>query len=243
MPKSIKTQPTVLITGGARRIGKAICLSLASRGFNIAVHYHHSRPDAQKVAAEIRRHGGTCEIFRANLTDPGQTADLIPKVLKRFPKLDVLINNASVFKTSTVKNQGFKSLREHFTVNFEAPFLLTSTFARVCKQGNIINLLDTHIVKNTTRHAAYLLSKKALCELTRIAAAELAPRVRVNGIAPGLILPPEHSKSGYLDRLAKDIPLRRKGKSEQITQTVLFLLDNPYITGQVIFNDGGEHLL
>ena len=240
MPKS---KPTALVTGGAKRIGKALCLALAQRGLRMALHYNRSRQEAQEVADTINRNGGTCRLFPCDLSDPDQVSQLIASVLKSFSKLDVLINNASIFKPSLIKGADLTSLREHFAVNFEAPFLLTAQFAKNCRKGHIINILDTHIVRGSTRHAAYLLSKKALCELTKMSAAELAPRIRVNGIAPGLILPPEKSGAGRLERLAKDIPLRTKGNVTQITQTVDFLLNNTYITGQVIFVDGGEHLL
>ena len=243
MPKSKPTQPTVLVTGGAKRIGRALCLALADRGFRIALHYNRSRSEAQKVADAINQNGGTCQLFACDLYDARQTGRLIPDILKHFSKLDILINNASIFKPSVIKGADLISLREHFAANFEAPFLLTAQFAEKCRKGHIINILDTHIVRNSTRHAAYLLSKKSLGALTKMSAAELAPHIRVNGIAPGLILPPEKSGAGRLERLAKDIPLRTKGNVTQITQTVDFLLNNTYITGQVIFVDGGEHLL
>ena len=239
MPKSKQVQPTVLVTGGAKRIGRALCLALASRGFLIALHYHRSRSETQKVADKINREGGTCRLFACDLSDPRQAGRLIPDILKRFSQLDVLINNASLFRPSLIKGAGLTALREHFAVNFEAPFLLTAQFAKHCRRGHVLNILDTHIVRHTARHAAYLLSNKALCALTKLSAAELAPHIRVNGIAPGLILPPEKSGAGYLQRLAKDIPLQTKGDVKQITQAVDFLLDNTYITGQVIFVDGG----
>jgi NAD(P)-dependent dehydrogenase (short-subunit alcohol dehydrogenase family) len=243
MTKISKTKKTALITGGAKRIGKAICLSLSEQGYNIALHYHRSKDDAKKIADHIHQRGGTCKLFSCDLSDPKQVGQLIPDVIKRFARLDILVNNASIFKKSTIKNSSMASLHEHFSVNFEAPYQLTTRFAHQCKKGHIINILDTHIINHSTQYAAYLLSKKALHELTKIAAVELAPHIRVNGIAPGLILPPERSKTGHLNRLAKNIPLKKKGNVDQITGTVQFLLSNPYITGQVIFTDGGEHLV
>jgi NAD(P)-dependent dehydrogenase (short-subunit alcohol dehydrogenase family) len=244
MPNNKKTQPTILITGGAKRIGKALCLALADQGFHIALHYNRSKSEAEKVADQINKSAGTCRLFACDLSDASQADQLIPDVLQHFPKLDILINNASIYKTSLIQSPDATALlKEHFAVNFEAPYVLTSRFAKACQKGHIINLLDTHIADNTTRHAAYLLSKMALYELTKLAAVELAPHIRVNGIAPGSILPPEKSRAGHLERLAKDIPLRKKGDVKQITQTIDFLLNTPYITGQVIFVDGGEHLV
>ena len=128
-------------------------------------------------------------------------------------------------------------------VHVKAPYILTQEFARLCKAGSIINILDTHITENRTAHFDYLLSKKTLAAFTQQAAVSLAPKIRVNAIAPGLILPPVAEKADYLNRLAKKIPLKRKGNIENITHAVQFLAKNNYITGQVLFIDGGEHLI
>ena len=125
----------------------------------------------------------------------------------------------------------------------KAPFILSSEFYRICKKGQIINFLDTNIVKNKTSHVAYLLTKKNLADLTKLAAIEFAPDIRVNGIAPGLILPPKKETTEYLDRMAKNIPLKRRGGESYITRSIKFLLENDFLTGQFLFNDGGEHLV
>lgn len=239
----IQKSKTALVTGGTKRIGKAICDYLASRGYAMALHYHHSGREAQRTARAIRRTGGICEIFACDLSNEEQTGRLITDVLKQFSRLDLLINNASLFEPSMIKGSVMTSLDRHFAINFKAPFILTAQFAQKCKKGNIINILDTHIINHKTRHAAYLLSKKALAELTKLAAVEFAPHIRVNGIAPGLILPPAKARSGYLERLAKQIPLKEIGRVDQITQSIEFLICNAYLTGQIIFVDGGEHLL
>ena len=243
MVKKNKTQGVALITGGAKRIGKAICLSLSSSGYKIALHYHKSGAQAKNVAKTIRQRGGICELFPCDLSDYSQAATLIPNVLKKFSQLNVLVNNASIFEPSTISNTRLASLNDHFAVNFKTPYILTAAFASKCKKGHIINILDTHITDNRTAHAAYLLSKKALCELTKLSAVELAPHIRVNGIAPGLIFAPERAKPGYLEKLTGKVPLKKKGDVGQITQTIEFLMNNPYVTGQIIFNDGGEHLI
>ncbi|MBN1870509.1 MAG: SDR family oxidoreductase [Candidatus Omnitrophica bacterium] len=243
MSKRLKFQGVALVTGGAKRIGKSLCLSLSAIGYKIALHYNTSGVEAQRVADTIRRNGGTCELFPCDLCDSRQTSELIPRILKKFSRLNVLINNASVFDPATIMNFDGRSLDRHFAVNFKAPYVLTACFAKLCKKGNIVNLLDAHIIHNKTSYTNYLLSKKALCEFTKLSAVELAPHIRVNGIAPGLIFPPIGAKSGYLEGLAKKVPLKRKGDVTQIAQSVKFLLDNPYLTGQIIFNDGGEHLI
>jgi NAD(P)-dependent dehydrogenase (short-subunit alcohol dehydrogenase family) len=243
MAKNHPRSKIVLITGGAKRIGKEICLSLSQKGYAIALHYNHSVGAAKEIAKTIRKKGGTCKIFPCDLSNEEETAALIANVLKEFSLLDVLINNASVFKPTPIKKFHSGSLDRHFAINFKAPYILTAQFAKKCKKGHIINILDTHITDNKRPQADYLLSKKTLAELTKLSAVELAPRIRVNGIAPGLILPPAGAKPHYLEKLAKKVPLKQKGTVKQIVQCVEFLIDNPYLTGQIIYNDGGEHLI
>ena len=243
MKKKIIPKGAALVTGGAKRIGKAIALALAEEGYDIALHYHYSSQEAKSVKEQIEQIGSACELFSCDLADIYQTSTLIKEVYKYFPDLNILVNSASIFEESSLLTGRLESLEEHLTVNFKTPFILSRDFALTCEKGHIINILDTHIVKNRTSHLTYLLSKKALYELTKLAAVELAPNIRVNGVAPGLILAPVSEKSEYLDRLAKQIPLQKKGDVGQITQSILFLLNNPYVTGQVIFVDGGEHLV
>lgn len=232
-----------LVTGGARRIGRAICLKLSRLGYGIAIQYHRSRQEADDLKAEIQHQGGEAGAFGCNLMDPSQVRQLIPMVVEHYPGLNLLINNASIFVKDSLQEADLTHYEDHHRIHGLAPFLLSQAFARHCKEGSIINLLDTHVNDNETNHFTYLLSKKNLLALTEMSAVALAPGIRVNGIAPGLILPPEEESEGYLQRLAKDIPLRRKGRLENIEQTVGFLLENDFLTGQVIFNDGGEHLL
>ena len=234
---------TALITGGAHRIGKAIALALADLGYHIALHYHQSKEDALKTATEIRRKGSRCDLFCADLANEHDAKELIPAILAKIPPLTLLINSASLFEPSELASLDIDNWDRHFAIHLKAPYILTSIFAGRCKKGQIINILDTHVTKNKTAHFAYLLSKKSLYELTKLSAVALAPQIRVNAIAPGLILPPTGQSNAYLDRLAKHVPLKRKGELSQIIQSVKFLIENDYLTGQVIFNDGGEHLL
>ena len=242
MARKTTTQKVALVTGGARRIGEAVCRALARSGYSIALHYGTSGAAAEQTAGRISKDGGVCATFACDLANGHATGDLVPAVLEEFGRLDVLVNNASIFEKSSLESGSLESWDRHFAVNLKAPYVLMRSFARCAKEGSIINILDTHIVRNNTSHAAYLLSKKTLAELTKMAAVEFAPRIRVNAVAPGLILPPGSQTDGYLDRLAKQIPLQRKGKVENIVHAVLFLLESDYVTGQVIFEDWGEHL-
>lgn len=237
------SQGTALVTGASKRIGKALCLSLAAAGYHIAVHYHHSRDEAENLVHLIRKMGKKAEGFQCNLLNVHEANLLIRQAYKKFPDLNVLINNASLFEKSRLIEGDVDHLEKNLMLHLKTPFILMKDFALNCKKGNIINILDAHIVKNNTSHFSYLLSKKALAHLTQLAAVELAPSIRVNAVAPGLILPPDGENDEYLNRLAKNIPLKKKGDVHQITQCVKFILENTYLTGQIIYNDGGEHLL
>ena len=234
---------TALVTGAAKRIGEAIALMLAGLGYKIALHYNHSQREAQVTADKIKKLGTQCELFCCDLSNEEQTISLISRVYKKFPDLNLLVNSASIFEKSKFDVKDIKLFNDHFAINLKAPFILSCEFYRLCKSGQIINLLDTNIVKNKTVHVAYLLTKKSLADMTKLAAIEFAPHIRVNGIAPGLILPPNGQTSEYLDRMAKDIPLKRRGDESYIARSVKFLLENDFLTGQFLFNDGGEHLV
>ena len=240
--KTTNSNGTVLITGGSKRIGRTIALHLAHYGYSIALHYHHSQKDAEALARIIQTLQVRCDIFEADLENAKNVSSLIQQVRKKFPDLQSLINNASIFEKSTLRTGDIKDFDQEFAINLRAPFILCSQFASLIKEGSIINILDTNVTKDKTGHFSYLLAKKSLADLTRLAALELAPEIRVNAIAPGLILPPESQGKEYLDRLAKNIPLKRKGEPTDIAKAVQFLLENTYITGQTIFVDGGEHL-
>ena len=243
MPKFTSERKAALITGGAQRIGQGIALMLADLGYDIALHYSHSRSQAQSTALALEKKNVRCTLFQCDLADEDSTGKLVKSAAGQFPHLNLLVNNASIFEKSKFRSQDLPLLNRHFAVNLRAPFLLSCDFFALCKRGQIINILDTNIVKNKTSHVAYLLTKKSLADMTKLAAVEFAPQVRVNGIAPGLILPPAEENPEYLDRMAKNIPLRRKGSIAYIAQSVRFLIENDFLTGQFIFNDGGEHLI
>lgn len=240
---SPKHKKAALVTGGARRIGRHLAVALAGMGYEIALHYHSSKNDAARTAAEVRRLGHTCRLICHDLSRPEGPALLWSDAFRHFPGLDVLVNNASVFLPSTLKKGSAGIWERDLAVNLRAPYLLTAEMARHCRRGQVINILDTHIASHRSAHTAYLLAKKALRDLTCMAAMELAPDFRVNGIAPGLILPPASRSKSYLTRLAKHVPLRRKGDPDHVVEAVAFLVRNDYVTGQILFIDGGEHLL
>ena len=233
---------TALITGGARRIGRAIALSLAGKEYNIALHYRTSKKDAETAASEIRSKGVECEIFQCDLSNSGKVATLIPRVFERFPDCNLLVNNASVFQRARLMETDEALFDRHFNTNLKAPFFLSRDFARHCRKGHIINILDTKISRILIEYFAYTLTKKALHEFTRMAAKELGPSIRVNGVSPGLILPSADLSSEDFEKMGDRVPLKTTGNPESVVSAIHFLIDNTFITGECIFVDGGEHL-
>jgi NAD(P)-dependent dehydrogenase (short-subunit alcohol dehydrogenase family) len=237
-----KIQGTALVTGAAKRLGRHVALHLARQGYNIALHYHHSKAEAMATAKEIYKTGARCELFHCDLGHEAQTLKLAAQVFKSFPNLNVLVNSASVFIPNQFGASDLTLFKTHWETNFKAPYILTCEFARLVKKGNVINFIDANAVNYKTKYADYLMTKKALVEFTKVAAVQWGPRIRVNGISPGMILPPVNRPDDRAKR-AKLVPLQRVGKPENILQTVQFLLDNGYVTGQIIAVDGGESLI
>jgi len=235
---------TALITGAAKRIGKAISLHLAAQGWNIAIHFNSSENEALLLQNELKtsyphQH---FELFRADLNNSFEVEALIPQVLKDMNNIDLLVNNASIFEKANLTNTDTGFLDRQMNINFKAPFILTRDFARLIKEGLIINFLDTRIVNNKSNFAAYSLSKKALWEMTKMAALEFGPNIRVNAIAPGLTLPPEEKGDEYLLKLAENIAMKRPGGLYPILKSLNYILSNDYLTGQLLYCDGGENL-
>jgi NAD(P)-dependent dehydrogenase (short-subunit alcohol dehydrogenase family) len=235
---------TALITGAAKRVGKELALHLAAKGWNIAIHYNTSAEDAIKLQDELKSSfpNQKFELFSADLNVTSEVENLISQVIRKMGSIDLLINNASVFDRGDFANTTTDFLDRQMNVNFRVPFILIRNFARLAKEGTIINFVDTRIVNNKSNFAAYSLSKKALWELTKMTALELGPNIRVNAIAPGLTLPPEEKSEDYLLKLAENIPMKRPGGLEPILKSMDYILNNDYLTGQILFCDGGENL-
>jgi NAD(P)-dependent dehydrogenase (short-subunit alcohol dehydrogenase family) len=234
---------TVLVTGAAKRLGQAIALHLADQGYGIALHYHSSKAEAMKTASLIYKKNVPCELFSCDLADQKQVLRLMAEVKKSMPDLRLLVNSASIFVPNSFGAQDLSLFEAHWAINFKAPYILSCEFARLVKQGEIINFIDTNVVKNTTRYADYLLTKKALAEFTKMSAASWGPAIRVNGISPGMILAPVNSQPDDRLKRAKRIPLQKLGNPGFILETIDYLLKNTYITGQIVTVDGGEQLV
>jgi len=235
---------TVLITGAAKRVGKAMAIHLAQQGWNIAIHYNTSGSEAMLFRDELATSypGQQFEIFRADLNLTNEVEMLIPQVIQAMGSIGLLINNASVFEPAALGKTSTDFLDQQMNVNLRAPFILTRSFAHSFTSGVIVNFVDTRIVTNKSNFAAYSLSKKALWEMSKMAALEFGPAIRVNAIAPGLTLPPEEKGEDYLWKLAENIAMKRPGGLDPILKSLDYILNNDYLTGQLLFCDGGENL-
>ena len=240
--QTVQERRAALVTGAAVRLGNAIAKMLARSGYDIALHYNSSRNAAQAAAEEIRSFGVRCELFQQDLGDWVGIPRLVSDAVERLPHLDLLVNSASVYDKARIAETTPEMLEQQWAVNFKAPFFLIKEFASRVGHGSIINLLDNKIAFNQFQYAAYLGSKKALAELTKMAALEFAPRIRVNGVAPGVVLPPAGREPSYLEWRRQTIPTRTLGNPTQICAAVDALLRNEFMNGQIVFVDGGESM-
>jgi hypothetical protein len=236
------TGRTALVTGAAKRLGAATALELARHGAGVVVHYGRSGAEAEQVAEAARAFGGPAWTVGADLADPAAADALFDRAVQVAGPIDILVNNASIFPRAGLTTLSAAELHANIDVNAVAPLLLSRRFFGQGGPGSIVNFLDARIVDFDSEHAGYHLSKRMLFSLTRMMALEFAPAVRVNAVAPGLILPPEGEDESYLDRLAHTNALRRHGSARDVTDAVLFLIRSEFITGQVIFVDGGRHM-
>jgi pteridine reductase len=234
----------VLVTGAAHRIGRSLALAVARAGANVIVHYRTSRMDAEVVRKEIETTERTAYLLPADLAEPAEVASLIERAREHGP-LFALVNNAAIFEPLNWKSSTLENWNHHMMINLTVPFLLSQSFARTLDpggHGRIVNLLDWRSLRPGPDHLPYTISKSALAALTRSLAVALAPRVTVNGLALGAILPPSDGtdSKNVLDR----VPAGRWASLEEVGQALVFLLDGPeYVTGEILHVDGGRHLV
>ncbi len=221
-------------------MGRAIVLALARHGYDLAIHYNTSRAEAEETANQVHDCNARCKLFQWDLNDIENIGTWLGDIQKCFPNLQVLVNNASDYHQAVIRNTRPDDFDRQIAVNLRAPFFLTQAFGQQCRSGQIINILDNKIASNQNAYAAYLISKKALAELTKMAAYELAPAIRVNAVAPGVVLPASSRSSAYIDWRIDGIPLRKQGHTDHVTQAIVSILKNEFITGQILTVDGGE---
>ena len=233
---------TALVTGASIRIGRAIAVALARQGVHIVLHYRNSSAESLRLASALKKIGVRIWVLAADFQNREEYESLLERALERAGNLDILINNASRFTGEGINGLTLEKLVDDIEINAWVPFVLSRAFAQRRKKGSIVHLLDSRISGNDRTHIAYLLSKQLLARLTALSALEFAPGIRVNAVAPGAILPPPGGTRLYLEKLARELPLQRHGDPRDVAAAVLFLLRNPFITGQVILVDGGRHL-
>jgi pteridine reductase len=239
----------ILVTGGARRVGAAVCCKLHAQGANLMVHYRSSQNDAQMLRQALEQDRlDSVEIMQADLLNIDQLPDLIEETIRRFGKLDALVNNASSFFPTPIGQLCEEAWVDLIGSNLKAPLFLSQAAVPYLEKrhGCIVNIVDVHVEQPLKNYVIYNAAKGGLAALTRSLALELAPLIRVNGVSPGPILWPEHEE--WLDKsLRKEIIdrtlLKRMGEPEDIAKAVSFLItDAPYITGQIIAVDGGRSI-
>jgi len=233
-----------LVTGGAVRVGRALSLGLAKDGFDVVVHYHSSGADARSLEAEIVKLGRRCVSVAADVSNSAQVTELVGRVRAEFGRLDLLVNNASIFKSNALLDVDEEEWDQVMGVNLKGPFLTVRAAAELLSaaKGSIINIVDVSALEPWVRYPHHSVSKAGLLQLTRVMARALAPAVRVNAIAPGTVLPPESSSADDNERERSKTLVGHLGSPEDVLRTVLFLERSPFITGEVVVVDGGMQI-
>jgi pteridine reductase len=233
---------TVLITGAARRLGRLFALACARAGANVVIHHGHSDQDAENLRQEIVGLDRRAWIVKADLSDSNQTRDLIPQINESTP-LHGLVNSAAIFEPLSMEKTSLQDWERHIAINLTAPFLLSQAFAKQAGDGTrIVNILDWRALRPGADHFPYTVSKAALAAITQSLAVALAPRITVNGLALGAVLPP--SDRNVNSEITKSIPAKRWSKESEVEDALVFLLAGPaYITGEIMHVDGGRHLV
>ncbi len=245
---------TVLVTGGAVRVGRAICRAFAAQGYDIVLTYRSSSDEAVRAQRELMRFNVRCDIHRLDLDNIDQTTAFAEQMAIDLPHLDVLVHNASIYQQTPLYELTPDQALRHYRINALSPLILSQRLAGRLSEssapggGSIVMMLDIHTEGLPRRQfAAYAMSKAALGQAMRTLARELAPRVRVNGVAPGVVLWPEHGSEAdkdMQDRYLKSVPMNRSGSPEEAAQAVLWLATlGTYCTGQIIRVDGGRSLI
>ena len=235
-----------VVTGGARRVGKAISMGLAAAGARVFVHYNSSPGPAEETLAEIERRGGVGATGPVDLSDPTAAPQLIEMASEALGEVSILVNSASGFATDTLEDVTLDGWRRSHDLTLASPVFLTQAFAAALgpdTEGAVVNITDVRTAAPYLKHFSYVIAKGGVDTFTRAAALALAPRIRVNAVALGVILPPPGEDAAYVDDLAANLPLRRVGGTDPVVAATLQLISNSFVTGEIIRVDGGGHLV
>ena len=244
-PISDNIPRAALVTGGAKRLGRAIALALAEAGFAVAVHYNASRDEAERTAEDIRARGVKAVVLRADLALEAEVTRLVPDAVAALGPVGVLVNNASVFERDDWHDASRESWDAHIEPNLRAPFVLTQAFAKALPEtaeGAVINMLDQRVLSLTGTFLSYTVTKAGLWALTQTMALALAPRIRVNGIGPGPALASPRQTPEQFARQEASVPLGHGTTPDEVARLAMALLALPSVTGQMLAPDGGQHL-
>ena len=234
-----------VVTGGAVRLGRALALALAGQGARLVIHYNSSAGPAEAVVNQIAGGGGEAVAVQADLSQPGQVSTVIERSAEHFGQVDVLVNSAAIFEPGDWRDTTEESWDRHFAINLKSPFFLSQAFAvhvGRARAGHIVSIADWRGVRPGADHIAYTLTKAGLIAMTKSLAVAMAPNIQVNAIAPGLVLPPPGKDRSYFERLATSVPAQRVGTPEEIGKALLFLVQSDFVTGELLFVTGGQHL-
>jgi len=239
---------TVLVTGAAKRLGRAIALHLASAGWNVAIHYHGSETEAEEVAAAARASGVKAATFKANLSQEEEATGLIARAATELGPLTALVNSASIFENDDWQSASRASWDAHMETNLRAPFVLSQAFARQVPAsnnpgGSIVNIVDQRVLKPTPQFISYSLSKAGLYWLTTTLAQALGPNIRVNAVGPGPTMRNVRQSEADFARQRDATVLKRGAEPEDVARAVAYLLNADAVTGQMLAVDGGQHLI
>ena len=239
----IEMKNIALITGGCKRLGKEISLHLANSGYDIIIHCNKSFNIGIEIKKKIESIGRECFIYKADFSTDDGIIEFINSIKKRFNKLSLLVNNAGYFKRKPLSDSDTHLINEMININLKSPLLLTKYFSDILKGGQIINILDSKIFNIDANYFIYSLTKKSLADITKLSAKEFSPDIRINGIALGLLLKNEDENKKKYENFDNSIPLNKYRDKEYFFQTIDFLINNKFITGEIISLDGGYNLL
>jgi NAD(P)-dependent dehydrogenase (short-subunit alcohol dehydrogenase family) len=235
-----------IVTGGGVRVGRAIALGLAAEGVDVFVHYNRSAGPAEETAAHAREFGVRAAVGSVDLSDPSRAGDLVELAGEHLGAPSILVNSASGFPADTIGDVTLEHWRRTFDLTLASPVFATQAFANALPadaQGAVVNITDVRTHRPYREHFSYIVAKGGIDAFTRTAALQLAPRIRVNAVALGVILPPPGEGDDYATRLAQELPLAKVGGTGPVVAAVLSLLENDFVTGEIVRVDGGGHLV